>query len=208
MKYVLLVSDEIKENTFLVYDENTKNGIIIDPGCTVEQIESVIKENGINIKYILLTHCHFDHIESLIPLREITGAKIVTGENGNKNLGNPEINLTKMGLGYEIKDISSDIILKDGEIFELDGLKIKCIYTPGHTDCSVCYMCGNDLFAGDTLFLRSCGRWDFPTGDFDVLEKSIKEKLYTMDDDVIVHPGHGADTKIGYEKKFNMVIKL
>ena len=75
MKYVLLVSDEIKENTFLVYDENTKNGIIIDPGCTVDKIESVIKENGINIKYILLTHCHFDHIESLIPLREITGAE-------------------------------------------------------------------------------------------------------------------------------------
>lgn len=208
MKYELILSTEMNENTFLVYDENTKNGIIIDPGCPLAKIEKVTAEKGVTVKYIFLTHCHYDHIESLIPLKEKTGAEIVTGDKGCVNIGNPKINLSKEGLGYEISGISSDIILKDGEEFELDGLKLRCIYTPGHTDCCVCYLCENELFAGDTLFLRSCGRWDLPTGDFNVIEKSIKEKLYTLPDETAVHPGHGGDTTIGYEKKFNFCIKL
>ena len=138
------------------------------PG-SMEQIGKMIDENNVNVKYILLTHCHYDHIMSVIPLKEKTGARIVTGDKGSINLGDPDINLTPYGLGYKIEGISSDIVLKDGESLELDGLSIKCIYTPGHTNCGVCYLCGNDLFCGDTLFLRSCGRWDLPTGNQHVL---------------------------------------
>lgn len=208
MIYTSIFHNETSENTYLLYDENTKNGVIIDPGCKIEKILEMISENGVDIKYILLTHCHYDHIASLIELREITQAKVVTGDNGSSNIGDIEKNLSPYGLGYEIKDISSDIILSDGEKLTLDGLNIKCIYTPGHTNCGVCYLCENELFSGDTLFLRTVGRWDLPTGDYEILKKSIKEKIYTLPDEINVHPGHGDRTTIGYEKKFNFSVKL
>lgn len=206
MKYTSIFYNETNENTYLVFDELTKNGIIIDPGCEFEQIKRLISENDVCVKYILLTHCHYDHIMSLIPLHDFTGAKIVTGDKGNDNIGNPNINLSTYALGYSIENIKADIILKDSEILKLDSLNIKCIYTPGHTECGVCYLVEDELFCGDTLFLRSCGRWDLPTGDKYALEKSIREKLYTLPDKTKVHSGHGHDTNIGYEKKFNFVV--
>lgn len=207
MKFTSIFSNDTSENTYLVYDENTLNGAVIDPGCPIDSIEKMTAACGVKVKYILLTHCHYDHIMSLIPLKEKTGAKIVTGDKGNENIGNPKINLTKRGLGYEIRDVKSDIILNDGDTLTFDGVDIKCIYTPGHTDCGVCYLSNGNLFAGDTLFLRSCGRWDLPTGDMETLEKSIREKLYTLPDETAVHPGHGNSTTIGYEKQFNFCIK-
>lgn len=208
MKYTNIFHNETGENTFLIFDENTKNGVIVDPGCKINDIEKMISDNGVNVKYILLTHCHFDHIMSIVELKEKTCAKIVTGDEGNKNIGNPDINLSVYGLGYPIENIKSDIILNDGEILELDSIKIKCIYTPGHTSCGVCYYTKNELFCGDTLFLRSAGRWDLPTGNYKILEKSIKEKLYTLPDKTVIHCGHGDDSSIGYEKLYNLVIPL
>lgn len=208
MKYTSVFHNETNENTYLIYDENTLNGVIIDPGCTMDKIEKIISDNKVTVKYIFITHCHYDHIMSIVELKEKTGAEIVSGEKGNENLGNPDINLTKYGLGYEIKNIKADVILKDKEIIKLDSLEFKCIYTPGHTDCGVCYYIENDLFCGDTLFLRNCGRWDLPTGDFKTLEKSIKEKLYTLPDNTVVHSGHGHETNIGYEKKYNFCVAL
>ncbi len=207
MKYTSIFYNETNENTYLVFDENTKNGVIIDPGCSMEQIEKMIKENGVTVKYILLTHCHYDHIMSVVPLKEKTGAKIVTGNKGSINIGDPDINLTTYGLGYTIQGIKVDIVLEDGEELKLDGLVFKCIYTPGHTSCGVCYHIENELFCGDTLFLRSCGRWDLPTGNKEILFCSIREKLYTLPDETSVHSGHGHDTSIGYEKKFNFCVK-
>ncbi|MGM9937202.1 MAG: MBL fold metallo-hydrolase [Candidatus Ornithomonoglobus sp.] len=207
MKYTSIFYNETNENTYLVFDENTKNGVIIDPGCSMAQIEKMLEENGVTVKYIFLTHCHYDHIMSVVPLKEKTGAKIVTGDKGSINIGDPDINLTQYGLGYAIEGIRSDIVLKDGEELRLDGLTFKCIYTPGHTNCGVCYHIENELFCGDTLFLRSCGRWDLPTGNQEILFKSIKEKLYTLPGETVVHSGHGHDTEIGYEKKFNFCVK-
>ncbi|MGN0164177.1 MAG: MBL fold metallo-hydrolase [Candidatus Ornithomonoglobus sp.] len=207
MKYTSIFYNETNENTYLVFDENTKNGVIIDPGCSMSQIEKMLEENDVTVKYIFLTHCHYDHIMSVVPLKEKTGAKIVTGDKGSINIGDPNINLTQYGLGYAIEGIKSDIVLKDGEELRLDGLAFKCIYTPGHTNCGVCYYIENELFCGDTLFLRSCGRWDLPTGNQETLFKAIKEKLYTLPDATVVHSGHGHDTEIGYEKKFNFCVK-
>lgn len=207
MKYTSVFHNETDENTYLIFDENTKNGVIVDPGCSIDKIEKMIEDNGVKVRYILLTHCHYDHIMSLVPLKEKTGASIVTGDKGSINIGDPFINLTEHGLGYRIENIHSDVILKDGESLVIDGLEIKCIYTPGHTNCGVCYLVENELFAGDTLFLRSCGRWDLPTGNSEILFESIREKLYTLPDETVVHSGHGHDTQIGYEKKFNFCVK-
>lgn len=208
MKYTSVFDLETSENTYLVYDENTLNGVIIDPGCEFDKIKKLIDDNNVKVKYIFITHCHYDHIKSIVELKEKTGALIVSGDKGSENLGNPDINLTKYGLGYEIKNIKSDVILNDGEIFDLDSLEFKCIYTPGHTSCGVCYLIDNELFCGDTLFLRNCGRCDLPTGDFKILESSIKNKLYILPDETVIHSGHGNDSTIGYEKKFNFYVIL
>lgn len=196
------------ENTYIVYDEDTKNGVVIDPGYKCEGILKAADEDEINIKYILITHCHYDHISELESLREKTGALLVSGKNASINIGNPDVNYSVSGLGYELRAKKSNIILNDDENLIIDSLDIKCIYTPGHTDCGVCYIFNKSrIFTGDTLFLRSIGRYDLPTGDGDELVNSIKTKLYTLDDGLEVFPGHGEQTTIGYEKKFNMYVK-
>lgn len=207
MKFKRLENYYNGENTYIVYDENTLNGFVIDPGYDDEKIIECAKENGINIKYVFLTHCHYDHIEFLENLREKTSAPLVCGDNCAVNVKKTSINLTYSGLGHEIIAKDAEIILKDGEVFEIDGMNIKCIYTPGHSSCSVCYLIDNDMFCGDTLFLRNCGRWDLPTGDEETLVSSVKNKIYTLDENIILHPGHGEETTIGYEKKFNFFIK-
>ncbi len=196
------------ENTYIVYDENTKNGVIIDPGYKCDGILKSAADDGINIKYIFITHCHYDHIAYLEELREKTKSLLLSSEKGSINIGDPDINLSFSGLGYVLSTKKSDIILKDNEEFNIDGLNIKCIYTPGHTNDGVCYLFNNKkLFSGDTLFLRSIGRHDLPTGNSDELINSIKNKLYILDDEIEVFPGHGESTSIGYEKKFNMFVK-
>lgn len=194
------------ENTYIVYDEEEKNGFVIDPGNSVSQI---IKAAGdVKIKYIIITHCHYDHIEFLEELREATGAKLISSKKASKNIEDPRISLTLTGLGKPMVCKKSDIILEDGEEFNEGKLNIKCIYTPGHTDCGACYLFNRkNLFVGDTLFLRNCGRWDLPTGNEKTLIGSIKNKLYKLDDDVEVYPGHGQKTSVGYEKKFNFIVK-
>ena len=140
-------------------------------------------------------------------LREKLSLKLVCGDKADINITDSDINLSFAGLGYEISAKKSDVILKDGENINIDGMTVKCIYTPGHTNCSVCYLTDNHMFCGDTLFLRNCGRFDLPTGNEEALIKSVKEKIYMLDENIILHPGHGEDTSIGYEKRFNFYIK-
>jgi len=183
------------------------DGIVIDPGYKAEGIKERAEKEGISIKGILITHCHYDHIEYLEEIRALTGAPLFASALASRNIGDPTINITYSGLGREIKAREAERIVSDNEDFKVGSIKIKCILTPGHTNCGTCFLIDNALFAGDTLFLRNCGRWDLPTGDMATLEKSIKTKLYTLPDDTIVFPGHGEATSIGYEKKFNFVIR-
>lgn len=207
MKFEKLQNYRTGENTYVVYNENTLNGFIIDPAYGTDKIIDFIKEKDINLKYIFITHCHYDHIENMEELREKLSLKLVCGDKADINITDSDINLSFAGLGYEISAKKSDVILKDGENINIDGMMVKCIYTPGHTNCSVCYLTDNHMFCGDTLFLRNCGRFDLPTGNEEALIKSVKEKIYMLDENIILHPGHGEDTSIGYEKRFNFYIK-
>ncbi|HAL63681.1 MAG TPA: MBL fold metallo-hydrolase [Clostridiales bacterium] len=192
MEVKIIKSLEMDQNCYLLI--NGKDAVLIDPG---EDTFKILKETeGYNVKYILLTHCHFDHVYSL---SELKGQKIVLGAfNLIKNIVNPKITFLSPSENLKGK---IDGFFSDGEVKNLCGIDIKCIYTPGHTDCSVCFLAENSLFSGDTLFFESVGRWDFETGNFQELENSVRNKLYSLPDDTKVYPGHGRQTSIGYEKK-------
>lgn len=202
MEIIKIKNSMTDQNCYLLKKDSF--GILIDPGAKPEDILSKI--SGLKIEYILLTHCHFDHIEYLEEIKNITGAKVIGSKNLNKNIKDSFINVSAM-FGSEKVFNDADITLDDCEILNTNIGEIKCIYTPGHTDCSVCYMIDNNLFSGDTLFSGSVGRWDLATANVNDLVYSIKKVLYKLDDNLKVFPGHGPDTTIGYEKKFNPCIK-
>jgi len=193
MEIKIIKSRGLEENCYLITNNN--EGILIDPGEDTFEILKNIE--NIDVKYILLTHCHFDHIYSL---SEIRGSKTVLGsKNLKRNITNTKIVLANLGDDFNAE---IDDVFLDNEERNLCGLNVKCIYTPGHTDCSCCYLIDNTLFSGDTLFFGSIGRCDFPTGNFDELENSIRNKLYKLPDETTVYSGHGSKTTIGNEKKY------
>lgn len=196
---------ENDQNCYIFY-KNKENAVIVDPGSKFEVIYEEVKRLGVKITHIFLTHCHYDHIESVEELRKAFGALVVSSFECNKNIQTTTINLSGI-FSDVIKASPADIIVNDNDIITVGEMKIRAILTPGHTNGSACFLIGEDLFSGDTLFLRNVGRWDLPTGDEKRLMSSIKNKLYVLDDDIIVHPGHGNDTKIYYEKRYNTFVR-
>jgi len=202
MEIKKIISLDMDQNCYLISKDG--KGILIDPGSDSEKI---LKEcEGISIEYILLTHCHYDHIESLEYIKEVKNAKVVSSENCSNNIQDSYINVSEF-FGRKVTLKAADITLSDGEIFSTFVGDIKCIHTPGHTDCSVCYILDNHVFSGDTLFKSNVGRWDLPTADVNSLIYSIKNKIYTLPDEFIIHSGHGNDTTVADEKEFNMYVR-
>lgn len=192
-----IVSAEMDQNCYLI--EKDGKGILIDPGIDGEKIKKACE--NVEVNYILLTHCHFDHLYSLNNLRN---GKIVAG---TKECAHNMISLnTSLCTPECLPKASCDKILNEG-VYNFDGIEVKCIKTPGHTDGCACFLIDGVLFSGDTLFSGSIGRTDFPTGSFSVLENSLKNKIYTLPDETEVYPGHGPKTTVGYEKKFNPFIR-
>jgi glyoxylase-like metal-dependent hydrolase (beta-lactamase superfamily II) len=190
-------------NCYFLYEEGTKEVIFVDPADHGEVIFEKLKAAGFSVAGILLTHGHFDHIWGLNKLKELTGAKVYAYEGEKQLLNDRVLNLTEQcGRACEI---DADVYLKDGDSVTIAGMEAKVIATPGHTQGSCCYYFEQDkiLIAGDTLFEESTGRTDFATGSASEIVRSIREKLFVLSDDVAVYPGHGAQTTIGHEKKYN-----
>lgn len=199
-----LVLSVCATNCYIIYNSETMEGIIIDPAASYEKIDAVVKEIGANIKAILLTHGHFDHIGAADELKKLYGVKVYAHEAEADITENGMLNLSAM---FESSDsVKVDVKLHDDESFELCGFKIKLIHTPGHTKGSSCYLINDGekdrLFSGDTLFCGSCGRTDFPTGSGRQLMDSIIDKLLVLDESLEVYSGHGEQTFIGDEKKW------
>lgn len=187
-------------NCYLVYDD-AKNGFIIDPGAESEKILDHVKRLGLSIEGILLTHGHADHISALNKVRDALGVKVYMHEDELENFFNQSPQFIAM-LGGEQPDKNPDVLLKDGDVIHFKAGDVKVIFTPGHTPGGVCYLYGDTLFSGDTLFQGSIGRTDFPGGDVSAIMESLV-KLSKLDEDLKVLSGHGFPTTIGNEKHMN-----
>ena len=180
------------ENTYLITDEATGFKAIIDPGYFDFEVRMDIQNNAY-LKYMLLTHGHHDHF---------LAAKQYLDEYSSVKFCGPEKDLEIMTKGFH-KCPEPAYLLKEGDIITLGETELRVIETPGHTAGGICFATDKEVFTGDTLFRLSVGRTDLPTGDWFTLLHSINDKLYTLDEDMIVYPGHGEPTTIGYEKRAN-----
>ncbi len=190
---------DIEENAY-IFDYGN-GAAIIDAGAEYEKLKSAL--NGKPCTHVLLTHAHFDHIGAVASFQR-DGAKIYLHRDDVKLL-NGIGNLSAM-FGAKLDKFSPDIILSDGDAVKLGEYEVKVISTPGHTDGSVCYITGNTIFSGDTLFRMSVGRTDFPSGNSQKLHESILKKLFVLNDNYEVLPGHGEKTRLGFEKKYNYYV--
>ncbi len=193
-------------NSYVVAPGESKEAAIIDPGGEPEEIIKIIEDNGLEPKYIILTHGHGDHIYGLRELKEKYGIDVYIHEDDAELLEDPEKNLTAMMPVREPMVFTDYKTFKDGDFLKLGDQNIKIIHTPGHTRGCVCLQLGGSLFTGDTLFKGSIGRTDLYGGGDDIID-SIREKLIRLDDNTRVFPGHGAPTTMGLEKRVNPFVR-
>ena len=193
-------------NTYLVHDSQ-KNAFIVDPGGFSSELIQKADELRLNVQYIILTHGHADHIGGVPDFEAVyPGIKIVSNEIEAKILANPKYNGTLRICGKEVSVIC-DILVKDEEHLKIGEMDLRFMMTPGHTPGSMSFTLGNVVFSGDTLFQGSIGRTDFVGGDYDAIINSIKTKLYTLPDYMIVLPGHMVPTSIKEEKENNPFVR-
>ncbi len=195
-------------NCYIVISDSG-NAAVIDAPCGAEYILKEIEKSGAVLKKILLTHGHCDHIESLAVIAEKTGAEVYIHENDEPKLYDDHLNLSEYFSDYYDEPVlhyRGAHKVKDGDVITLDELKFTVLHTPGHTSGSVCYICGNIMFSGDTLFKMSAGRTDMPDGDTITINRSLK-MLDCLKEDYTVLSGHGAPTTLSEEKKRNPYLK-
>ena len=203
MKIIKRTVGDVETNCYIVVNETSKECFIIDPADDEEVLIAAIEEEKAVPKAILLTHGHFDHIYAVEPLAKKYGIPVYASEKEAQLLGEPEMNCSAL-YGREVAVVPENYI-EDGDIFEIAGIKIKGIHTPGHTKGSMCFYIGseNTLFSGDTLFKGGVGRTDLPTGNTHLLLESLRDKIIVLPPETIIYPGHGPQTELDYEKRNN-----
>lgn len=201
----IVPAGSMRTNCYFIYDDDTKELIIADPAGEADRLKSMVAERGLKPQAILLTHGHFDHIGAVDEIRKAYGIPAYCLDAEKEILENTEYNLSAwMGESFAVKP---DRLLTDKQELVLAGFSIRVIATPGHTKGSCCYYFKEDgfLLSGDTLFLESYGRTDFPTGSMSELACSIKEKLFALPEETPVYSGHGDPTTIEHEKRYNPI---
>lgn len=205
MEIIRLALGPLGTNCYILYDELSKEAMVFDPADNCEVILQNLSQNNLKLKYIVITHAHFDHICALDDLAQNTSAKVCIGKDEYFSLNDSHLSLSNM-FGKSAPKTKAELLINEGDTLYLGKSEITFIYTPGHTKGGICALTDNILISGDTLFLESVGRSDFPGGSASVLANSIKTKLFTLPDNTVVYPGHGDSTTIGHEKTNNPFI--
>lgn len=196
------VEPPIDNNNYLIVDEKTKDAALIDCSSIDDRIDEEIKKQGANLKYILLTHGHFDHIAGIRPNRFKNNPQIVMHKADSDWLNNANQYLPMFGMP-EITIPKVDVFVEDGDTIQLGSLEIKVLHTPGHTQGGVCYLVDGNLFSGDTIFREAVGRCDLEGGNFNQIVESIEDKIFTLSPETVIYPGHGNITSVEWEKEHN-----
>jgi hydroxyacylglutathione hydrolase len=201
----------VQENTYVLLNEKDAC-CIIDPGCYFEEeklaLEASIRDSGLVPKLLLNTHCHLDHVFGNNFVAQTFGLTLEIGEKEQPTFDYAPTSGEHWGMPFD--NYSGPILyLKEGDIVRLDEDELEVLFTPGHSVGHICFYCRKQGFVidGDVLFKMSVGRTDIPGGDHELLIQSIREKLMPLPDGVMVYPGHGEPTTIGYERKHNMFLR-
>lgn len=206
IKYKVIEVGLFHQNTYIFFNEINNEAIIFDPGAEEHLILEYIEQKKLNVKAILLTHAHVDHIGAVYDINQATKAPIYL----HKDDLNLYENVSKQAqlFGLKVKNVKKvDYLLKDGQILDFLNTKIQVIHVPGHSPGSCCFFFSLKtqpiVVVGDVLFMQSIGRTDLWGGNYDLLIKFIKKSLFVLDNSTVVLSGHGSATSIGYEKENN-----
>ncbi len=189
-------------------DETTHEGMVIDPGDDIAEILALIRKHNLQIKQIVITHAHIDHVGGAMKLRAATGAPILLNHNDYTLLKMLDLQADWVGMAAPGK-VEIDHSIGESDTIQAGSLLANVIHTPGHTEGSIClhFAAENKLIAGDTLFAGSIGRTDLPGGSFDKIISSLHEKVLALPDETFVVPGHGPVTTIGEERESNPFLR-
>jgi hydroxyacylglutathione hydrolase len=195
-------------NCSIIGDEATREGIVIDPGDDIADILALIQKHNLQIKQIVITHAHIDHVGGAMKLRAATGAPILLNQNDYALLKMLDIQAAWIGMPTPVK-VEIDHSLGEQDKIHAGPLVANVLQTPGHTEGSIClyFPAEKKLIAGDTLFAGSIGRTDLPGGSFDKIISSLHEKVLALPDETVVVPGHGPLTTIGDERENNPFLR-
>ncbi len=202
-QYKRFTEGMLGSNTYLLWNAENKAALIIDPGNPVDSVKKTVLQEKLSVKAIVLTHGHYDHVCYIEDYKTAFGVPVACTVQESRNLTEPYLNASVL-FGSAVKYAPADIIIGEGYVFDLDGKSggPAVIFTPGHTSGGICLLAGKLLFTGDTLFYHSFGRTDLGDGSTPVLRASI-DRLYAMEDDITILPGHGTKSTIGCERKEN-----
>lgn len=201
MKIITYPAGAYEANCYIVYNESDNIGFIIDPGGDTMGISEIITKTGILVKFIVLTHGHFDHTGAVNGIKSKFKVPVFMNEKDYNLVSGSDRVHSKFVPPSDA--IAIDKFLNDGNIIDFGSNNLEVIETPGHTPGGITIRVDNALFSGDTLFFNSIGRTDFPGGSYEQIICSVRQRLFAFPDDTAVYPGHGPSTTIGIEKKCN-----